>query len=97
MNGMKTTFLMTMMMVLFIVVGSLIGGQSGMAIAFIISLALNFGSYWFSDKIVLKMYKARQVTQQQSPEQDLDLFLDFHLLYCGLHEQVHDRKSSPLV
>lgn len=68
MNGMKTTFLMTMMMVLFIFVGSLIGGQSGMAIAFIISLALNFGSYWFSDKIVLKMYKARQVTQQQAPE-----------------------------
>jgi len=68
MNGMKTTFLMAMMMVLFIIVGSLIGGQSGMVIAFIISLALNFGSYWFSDKIVLKMYKAKQVTKEQVPE-----------------------------
>jgi heat shock protein HtpX len=68
MNGFKTTLLMTMMMVLFILVGSWIGGQSGMIIAFVISLALNFGSYWFSDKIVLKMYKAKQVTPEQAPD-----------------------------
>jgi heat shock protein HtpX len=68
MNGMKTTFLMAAMMVLFIIVGSLIGGQSGMIIAFVISLALNFGSYWFSDKIVLKMYRAKEVSREHAPD-----------------------------
>ncbi len=68
MNSFKTAILMTVMMVLFILVGNLIGGQSGMTIAFIISLALNFGSYWFSDKIVLKMYRAQEVTEKDAPQ-----------------------------
>lgn len=68
MNSFKTVILMTAMMVLFILVGNLIGGQSGMMIAFIISLALNFGSYWFSDKIVLAMYRAKQVSQKEYPQ-----------------------------
>ncbi|MCX6169117.1 MAG: zinc metalloprotease HtpX [Ignavibacteriales bacterium] len=68
MNGFKTVILMTVMMVLFILVGSLIGGESGMMIAFVISLAMNFGSYWFSDKIVLKMYRAQEVTREQYPQ-----------------------------
>lgn len=67
MNSVKTVFLMTAMMGLFLFVGNLIGGQSGMAIAFVFSLALNFGSYWFSDKIVLSMYRARQIDRQQAP------------------------------
>lgn len=68
MNSFKTAVLMTLMMVLFILVGSALGGESGMMIAFIISLALNFGSYWFSDKIVLKMYKAQEVTENEFPD-----------------------------
>lgn len=68
MNGFKTAILMTIMMVLFLLVGNLIGGQSGMMVAFVISLALNFGSYWFSDKIVLKMYRAQEVTSEQYPQ-----------------------------
>ena len=68
MNSMKTVFLMTVMMVLFIIVGDLIGGQSGMMIAFVFSLVLNFGSYWFSDKVVLSMYKAREVSQNEFPQ-----------------------------
>ncbi len=68
MNSFKTAILMTAMMVLFILVGNLIGGQSGMMIAFIISLALNFGSYWFSDKIVLAMYRAQEVSQKDYPQ-----------------------------
>ncbi|MFA7229168.1 MAG: zinc metalloprotease HtpX [Melioribacteraceae bacterium] len=68
MNGFKTALLMTIMMVLFLLVGSLIGGESGMIVAFVISLVMNFGSYWFSDKIVLKMYKAREVTREQYPQ-----------------------------
>ncbi|MCL4551422.1 MAG: zinc metalloprotease HtpX [Bacteroidetes bacterium] len=68
MNGFKTVILMTAMMVLFILVGSLIGGESGMMIAFVISLAMNFGSYWFSDKIVLAMYRAHEVTREEYPQ-----------------------------
>ncbi|MDF1611336.1 zinc metalloprotease HtpX [Stygiobacter electus] len=68
MNGFKTVILMTAMMVLFILVGRIIGGEQGMMYAFIISLAMNFGSYWVSDKIVLTMYGAHQVTREESPE-----------------------------
>lgn len=67
MNTLKTVFLMTVMMVLFILVGSLLGGSTGLTIAFIFALMMNFGSYWFSDKIVLKMYKAKEVTREESP------------------------------
>ena len=67
MNGVKTAVLMTVMMVLFIFVGRLLGGDSGMVIAFVFALALNFGSYWFSDKIVLTMYKAKRIEREQSP------------------------------
>ena len=68
MNSLKTVFLMTLMMVLFIFVGNMLGGKSGMTIALIFSLAMNFGSYWFSDKIVLKMYRAQPVTREQQPK-----------------------------
>ncbi len=68
MNSVKTVFLMTAMMALFLLVGYALGGNSGMTIAFIFSLVMNFGSYWFSDKIVLKMYRAQQVTREQAPK-----------------------------
>ncbi|MBS4033412.1 MAG: zinc metalloprotease HtpX [Ignavibacterium sp.] len=68
MNSVKTVFLMTAMMALFLLVGYALGGNSGMTIAFIFALVMNFGSYWFSDKIVLKMYRAQQVTREQSPK-----------------------------
>lgn len=68
MNGFKTAILMTAMMVLFILVGNLIGGETGMTFAFVFSLALNFGSYWFSDKIVLKMYRAQEVSEKDAPQ-----------------------------
>ena len=68
MNGIKTVFLMSLMMALFLLVGYAIGGKSGMTIAFVFSLAMNFGSYWFSDKIVLKMYRAQPITREQSPK-----------------------------
>jgi len=68
MNGLKTAFLMSAMMALFLLVGYAIGGRSGMTIAFVFSLVMNFGSYWFSDKIVLAMYKAQPITREQSPK-----------------------------
>jgi heat shock protein HtpX len=67
MNTLKTVFLMTMMMVLFLLVGYLLGGNTGLTIAFFFSLIMNFGSYWFSDKMVLSMYRAKQVTEETSP------------------------------
>lgn len=68
MNGLKTVFLMSAMMALFLLVGYAIGGSTGMTIAFVFSLAMNFGSYWFSDKIVLAIYKAKPITREQSPK-----------------------------
>ena len=59
---------MTMMIVLFLFVGNLLGGTSGMTVAFIFALIMNFGGYWFSDKIVLKIYRAKEVTNENSPK-----------------------------
>src|SRR5713101_9619450 len=68
MNTLKTVFLMTLMTVLFLLVGSLIGGERGMLLALGVSLLMNLFSYWFSDKIVLMMYRAREVTQAEAPK-----------------------------
>jgi heat shock protein HtpX len=68
MNTLKTVFLMTLMMALFLFVGQLLGGQSGLMIAFVFALIMNFGSYWFSDKIVLAMYKAKPIDRSSAPK-----------------------------
>jgi len=68
MTTLKTAFLMSLIMILFILVGGALGGQQGMIIAFIFSLAMNFGSYWFSDKIVLAMYKAQPIVESENPK-----------------------------
>jgi len=67
MNGFKTAILMTIMMVLFLFVGEMIGGNNGMMIAFMFSLIMNLGSYWFSDKIVLSIYGAHEVKREEFP------------------------------
>ncbi len=61
-NRIKTTILLATLAGLFIGIGYLIGNQVGMIIGFAIAMIFNFGSYWFSDKIVLKMYKAKEVS-----------------------------------
>jgi len=66
-NAVKTTLLMTVLTVLLVLVGSLIGGNNGMIFAFVFALIMNFGSYWFSDRIVLAMYGAKEITQEQNP------------------------------
>jgi heat shock protein HtpX len=63
MSGLKTAVLLATLSALFITVGGLFGGQSGMVIAFGVAVAMNIGSYWFSDKIVLRMYKAQEVAR----------------------------------
>ena len=67
-NQLKTTLLLGSLTGLIILIGRYFGGSSGMVIAFIFAVLMNFGSYWFSDKIVLKLYKSRQLSSQESPE-----------------------------
>ncbi len=68
MNTVKTLGLMVFMTLLLVFVGAAIGGRSGMIFAFGLAVIMNFGSYWFSDKIVLRMYNAQPVTEAQAPE-----------------------------
>ena len=63
MNSVKTVLLMTLMACILMVIGGLLGGRSGVMIAFIFSLGMNFFSYWFSDKMVLKAYRAQPVDE----------------------------------
>jgi heat shock protein HtpX len=67
-NTVKTALLLGALTGLLMLIGGLIGGRGGVYIAFIFALILNFGSYWFSDKIVLKMYKAQEVSESVVPE-----------------------------
>ncbi len=68
MNRIKTTLLLSLLTVLMVFMGSAIGGKGGMYVAFLMAAAMNVFSYWFSDKIVLKMYGAREVTAGDAPE-----------------------------
>jgi heat shock protein HtpX len=68
MNNVKTTLLLGGLTGLLLLIGGYFGGRQGMVIAFIFALVMNFGSYWFSDKIVLKMYRAQEVSETQAPE-----------------------------
>lgn len=68
MNGIKTTLLMVTLTLMLIAIGGILGGKTGMTFALIIAFGLNFISYWFSDKIVLKMYRAQPVSQSDAPE-----------------------------
>jgi heat shock protein HtpX len=67
-NWVKTFMLMAAITALFVVVGGAIGGQQGMVIALLFALAMNFFSYWFSDKLVLRMYNAHEVDATSAPE-----------------------------
>jgi len=67
-NTFKTIFLLGTLTGLLVVFGNYFGGTQGMMIAFLFALLMNFGAYWFSDKIVLSMYRARQVTEAEAPE-----------------------------
>ena len=68
MNHFKTFMLMLVLTGIFILVGTAIGGRSGAIYAFVFAGLMNFGMYWFSDKIVLRMYGAKEVTQGEAPE-----------------------------
>lgn len=68
MNTVKTFFLMLVMSALLLVVGAALGGVSGIIIALVLALAMNFGAYWFSDRIALGMTHAKPITENDDPE-----------------------------
>ena len=68
MNIIKTGLLLGALTGLLMLIGGFFGGQQGVVIAFIIAMVMNFGSYWFSDKLVLRMYRAQPVSESEAPE-----------------------------
>lgn len=67
-NALRSAALMAVLIVLFALIGRAIGGPQGMLLAFVIAVGMNFASYWFSDKIVLRMYNAHEVGPEQAPD-----------------------------
>lgn len=67
-NLLKTAVLMAAITALFMAIGALIGGRAGMMFALLLALGMNFFSYWFSDKLVLKMYNAQEVDETSAPQ-----------------------------
>lgn len=68
MNGLKTMVLMVALTLMLVAIGGMLGGKSGMTFALIMAFGMNFITYWFSDKIVLKMYGAKPVSEPEAPE-----------------------------
>ena len=68
MNVFKTVFFLTLLTLLFIFAGGMVGGRQGMIVAFAIALAMNFVAYWFSDRIALSMYRAKEAKREEYPK-----------------------------
>ena len=68
MNGLRTMVLMVTLTLMLVFIGGLMGGKSGMTIALVMAFGMNLVTYWFSDKIILKMYSARAVTEAEAPD-----------------------------
>ena len=84
MNTFRTGLLLAAMTALFLAVGWLMGGQGGLVIAFVIAAAMNFFAYWNADKIVLSMYRAKQVDRNSAPG------------FYGIVEQLVRRADLPM-
>ena len=67
-NQIKTVVLLGILTGILLFIGQLLGGMTGLTIAFIFAILMNVGSYWFSDKIVLTMYRAKEVSSSQAPK-----------------------------
>ncbi|AJG21513.1 MULTISPECIES: zinc metalloprotease HtpX [Cupriavidus] len=83
-NWVKTFMLMAAITALFIVIGGMIGGRSGMMFALIMALGMNFFSYWFSDKMVLRMYNAQEVDASTAPQ------------FYGMVQELAQRAQLPM-
>src|SRR5207247_10616656 len=80
-NTLKTTLLLGLLTGLLMWIGQLLGGTQGLAVFFVFAVVMNFGSYWFSDRIVLAAYGARELPEQDAP----DLFRVVRELAAGAH------------
>jgi heat shock protein HtpX len=80
----KTMLLLTLLTLILVGLGRLFAGRKGMIVAFVLAAVMNFGSYWFSDRIVLSVYRAQEVTEAESP-----------LLYRTV-ERLAERASLPM-
>jgi heat shock protein HtpX len=67
-NTLKTGLLLAVLTALFLLIGNAVGGQNGMVMAFGLAVLMNFGAYWFSDKIVLRMYGAKEVSEAEAQQ-----------------------------
>lgn len=68
MSTIKVVILLASMTGLLMIIGGLLAGRLGLVIAFLVAAVMNFGAYWYSDSMVLKMYKAQQVSETQAPK-----------------------------
>ena len=68
MNYVKTGLLLTVLTLLFVGIGQLVGGAQGATTAFVMALVMNLGAYWFSDKLVLAMYRAKPLSEAEGPQ-----------------------------
>ncbi|EAR21029.1 zinc metalloprotease HtpX [Nitrococcus mobilis] len=68
MNTLRTTVLLASLTALLLIAGKALGGNGGMVVALVLAMVMNFGSYWFSDKLVLRMYRAQPVGPGTAPE-----------------------------
>ena len=66
-NIFKTGLLLAVLTAMLILIGGAIGGRQGMVVAFVLAMVMNFASYWFSDKIVLSMYRAQPIDEASAP------------------------------
>ncbi len=80
-NALKTTALLGLLTGLLVLIGGYFGGTQGMGIAFVLAFLMNFGSYWFSDRIVLAMYGAQAATETEAP--------DLYRIVRGLAQRAH--------
>ena len=83
-NMMKTAILMAAITALFMAIGSMLGGRAGMMLALVVAIGMNFFSYWFSDKMVLKMYNAREVDETSAPR------------FYGMERELAQRAQMPM-
>ncbi|MEO8152593.1 MAG: zinc metalloprotease HtpX [Rhizobacter sp.] len=83
-NLLKTAVLMAAITALFMAIGAFVGGRAGMMLALLVALGMNFFSYWFSDKLVLKMYSAQEVDETSAPR------------FYGIVQELAQRAQLPM-
>src|SRR3989304_5662413 len=94
MTNVKTVFLLVLLTGLLVGIGYLVAGPAGAIFAFIISMAMNIGSYWFSDKLALQMTGARQVSPEEAP--DLHRIVDNVVAMAGMPKpKVYVTQTAP--